>query len=164
MFHGYIKIKPIKQRISYALVIITVCPKYYLMRCVMTKFKFEKTDFIDIVRGILYSIIFSLVFVMLFALIVKFTNLSESVIAPVNIAIKIVSILLGCLIGIKRGKKGIIKGLIIGLFFSLLTYLIFSLINNSFKINPLTVYDVLSCIAASIISGIIAVNIRTKVE
>lgn len=126
----------------------------------MTAIKLNKTDFFEILKGILYSVIFSIIFVIIFALILKLCNADEKVIMPINVAIKILSIMLGCMVAFKSGQKGMLKGFIVGLFFILITYLIFSIINKSFKENPVTVYDFLFCSLAGIISGIIGVNIR----
>lgn len=122
--------------------------------------KLHKTDFFEILKGILFSVIFSILFVMVFALILKFCSVGEAVILPVNIAIKIVSILLGCMISFKSGQKGMLKGAVVGVFFVLITYIIFSIINKSFTDNPMTWYDFLFCIIAGVLSGIVGVNIR----
>lgn len=128
----------------------------------MEKVKFTKYDALDIVRSALLAIILSILLVMLFAVIAKFANASENVIAPVNIAIKILSVAAACLIGIRHDSKGLIKGIVIGLIYAGLTYLVFASISGDFSGGSMTVYDVLACVAAGILSGILAVNVKRK--
>ncbi len=128
----------------------------------MEKVKFSKYDALDIVRSALFAIILSILLVMAFAVIAKFANVSENVIVPVNIAIKILSVAAGCLIGVRHDSKGLIKGLVIGLLYAGLTYLVFAAVGGDFTQNPMTVYDILACIAAGVLSGILAVNVKRK--
>lgn len=128
----------------------------------MEKVKFSKYDALDIVRSALFAIILSIMLVMAFAVIAKFANVSENVIVPVNIAIKILSVAAGCLIGVRHDSKGLIKGLVIGLLYAGLTYLVFAAVGGDFTQNPMTVYDILACIAAGVLSGILAVNVKRK--
>ena len=122
--------------------------------------KMTKRDFLEMFLGILFSVIISLLAVIVFAIIVKYVNLSTKAVEIVNIFLKIFSIFFGTLIAIKSGKKGLFKGCVIGLFFSLASYLIFSLINGSFVLNPLTAFDILACLAAGLLSGVFTVNVR----
>ena len=128
----------------------------------MEKVKFSKYDALDIVRSALFAIILSILLVMAFAVIAKFANVSENVIVPVNIAIKILSVAAGCLIGVRHDSKGLIKGLVIGLLYAGLTYLVFAAVGGDFTQNPMTVYDILACIAAGVLSGILTVNVKRK--
>ena len=128
----------------------------------MEKVKFSKYDALDIVRSALFAIILSILLVMAFAVIAKFANVSENVIVPVNIAIKILSVAAGCLIGVRHDSKGLIKGIVIGLLYAGLTYLVFAAVGGDFTQNPMTVYDILACIAAGVLSGILAVNVKRK--
>ena len=128
----------------------------------MEKVKFSKYDALDIVRSALFAIILSILLVMAFAVIAKFANVSENVIVPVNIAIKILSVAAGCLIGVRHDSKGLIKGLVIGLLYAGLTYLVFAAVGGDFTQNPMSVYDILACIAAGVLSGILAVNVKRK--
>lgn len=122
--------------------------------------KLNKIDFFEMFKGVLFSIIISLLTVVIFAVIVKFANLSQKAVQIVNIFLKIISIFFGTLLAIKSGKQGLFKGSIIGLFFVLISYLIFSLINGSFAVNPLTAFDVIFCLVAGLLSGIFTVNVR----
>lgn len=128
----------------------------------MKKITVSKDDFLDVVKSVVFSIAITLVLVLLFAIIVKFTEISDSVITPVNIVIKTISIFVGTLLGMKSKTHGAIKGAITGALFMLITYLVFSLINGSFTANPLTLLDAVILIIEGIISGIIVVNIKGK--
>ncbi|MEG2561304.1 MAG: TIGR04086 family membrane protein [Clostridia bacterium] len=122
--------------------------------------KANKSDILDMCKAVLLAVVFSIVLVMLFALVVKFANLNEKVIAGVNIGIKVASIFAGCLVGMKSCQLGLVKGIVVGLFFGLVSFLIFSLINKSFVINPLTAVDIITEVVAGAISGICSVNLR----
>ena len=124
--------------------------------------KLNKKDFFEIFKGVLFSVLISLLTVIIFAVVVKFANLSQKAVQIVNIILKIVSIFFGTLIAIKSGKQGLFKGSVIGLLFILISYLVFSLINGSFAVNPLTAFDIIFCLVAGLLSGIFTVNIRGK--
>lgn len=128
----------------------------------MEKVKFSKYDALDIVRSALFSVIIAILLVMAFAVMAKFANIAEKVIEPVNIAIKILSVAVACLIGIRHDSKGLIKGLAVGLLYAGATYLIFAAICGDFTANPMTAYDVMACVAAGVLSGILAVNVKRK--
>ena len=128
----------------------------------MEKVKFTKYDALDVVRSALFAIILSILLVMGFAVIAKFANVSAAVIEPINIAIKILSVAVGCLIGVRHDSKGLVKGLVTGVLYAGLTYLIFAAVGGDFSQNPMTVYDVISCVVAGVLSGILAVNVKRK--
>lgn len=126
--------------------------------------KLNKKDFFEIFKGVIFSLIISVLTVVVFAIIVKFANLSSKTVEIVNIALKIISILVGTLLAVGSGRQGLFKGGIIGLLFVLVSYLVFSLINGSFSVNPLTAFDVIFCLVAGLLSGVFAVNVRKGKE
>ena len=126
--------------------------------------KLNKKDFFEIFKGVIFSLIISVLTVIVFAIIVKFANLSSKAVEIVNIALKIISILTGTLLAVGSGRQGLFKGGIIGLLFVLVRYLVFSLINGSFSVNPLTAFDVIFCLVAGLLSGVFAVNVRKGKE
>ncbi len=126
--------------------------------------KLNKKDFFEIFKGVIFSLIISVLTVIVFAIIVKFANLSSKTVEIVNIALKIISILVGTLLAVGSGRQGLFKGGIIGLLFVLVSYLMFSLINGSFSVNPLTAFDVIFCLVAGLLSGVFAVNVRKGKE
>ena len=126
--------------------------------------KLNKKDFFEIFKGVIFSLIISVLTVIVFAIIVKFANLSSKTVEIVNNALKIISILTGTLLAVGSGRQGLFKGGIIGLLFVLVSYLVFSLINGSFSVNPLTAFDVIFCLVAGLLSGVFAVNLRKGKE
>lgn len=126
--------------------------------------KLNKKDFFEIFKGVIFSLIISVLTVIVFAIIVKFANLSSKTVEIVNIALKIISILAGTLLAVGSGRQGLFKGGIIGLLFVLVSYLVFSLINGSFSVNPLTAFDVIFCLVTGLLSGVFAVNVRKGKE
>lgn len=126
--------------------------------------KLNKKDFFEIFKGVIFSLIISVLTVIVFAIIVRFANLSSKTVEIVNIALKIISILTGTLLAVGSGRQGLFKGGIIGLLFVLVSYLVFSLINGSFSVNPLTAFDVIFCLVAGLLSGVFAVNVRKGKE
>ena len=126
--------------------------------------KLNKKDFFEIFKGVIFSLIISVLTVIVFAIIVKFANLSSKTVEIVNIALKIISILVGTLLAVGSGRQGLFKGGVIGLLFVLVSYLVFSLINGSFSVNPLTAFDVIFCLVAGLLSGVFAVNVRKGKE
>lgn len=120
-----------------------------------------KQDVIDILRSTLFSTLIAISLVLIFAIIIRFASVENSVIMPVNIAIKILSILIGTMIGIKTPQNGILKGALNGLFFMLLTFLIFSALNG-FKDVTFSWIDLITLPVAGAISGIIAVNLKSR--
>ncbi len=119
----------------------------------------RKEAVFQIVKATLAALVFSLVFVLLFTLIIKLANVSAGVIKPVNQVFKTVAIAVGGLLFI-RGEKGIIKGAVYGLCAVLLCYVLFSIIGGSFAVRWTFIFEILLGIAAGMISGIIAVNIK----
>ncbi len=126
------------------------------------KMKFGKEDLIDIVKSSLIAVVSSLVLILLFAIIIKFSGIADNVILAINMVIKSISIVLGILFGIKHARLGAIKGLFSGLLFVIVSYVLFSIINLDGKIDLMMFVDSLIILAESLISGIIAVNIKDK--
>lgn len=124
--------------------------------------KFNKYDFLDILKTTLLSVVFSILMVMLFAIIAKFTNIGQDIIEPINIAIKILAVALACIVGIKHCRQGLLKGIITGTLYALATYLIFCAIQGDFSSNPMSLYDFIASILAGTISSVLAVNIKSK--
>lgn len=118
-----------------------------------------KESFIQIAKATLFAITFSLVYVLVFTLIIHLAQLSANVIKPVNQVFKIIAVALGSLLFI-RGQKGYLKGAIVGLCTVILSYILFSAIGGSFKISWLFALEILISVAAGLVTGIIAVNVK----
>lgn len=119
----------------------------------------HKDTIFQIVKATLAAMVFSLVFVLVFTLIIHVASLSVSVIKPVNQVFKTLAVIVGSFIFIK-GDKGLLKGALAGLFSVLCTYVLFSIIGGSFAVRWTFILEILLGVAAGIISGIIAVNVK----
>ncbi len=121
----------------------------------------KKTMIISILKGCLTALCVSLVGILIFAFILKFTNISDSVINPVNQVIKGVSIFLGVFIGLKKEKEmGLVSGLLIGLIFTMLAFTVFSILDGRFVFDRTLLNDMLFGGIMGAICGIICVNIK----
>ncbi len=127
----------------------------------MDKVKTTKNDVVDVLRSTLFATLISLALVLIFAITIKFASLDSSVIMPVNIAIKLLSLLLGIMLGFKNAQKGLIKGAITGLIYMLFTFFIFAAL-NAFKDVQFSFIDLATLPIAGALSGILAVNLRSK--
>ncbi len=116
---------------------------------------------LSVLKGSLVSLCFSLVGILIFAFILKFTNISDSVINPVNQVIKAASVLLGVFIGLKKEKEmGLVSGLLIGLIYTVVAFLVFSILDGCFVFDRTLLNDIFfGCITGSN-CGIICVNIK----
>lgn len=124
-----------------------------------TKNKYPLIGFIA--KGTLIALCVSLVLVLVFAFILKFTNISDSVINPINQVIKGISIFLGVFIGLKKCKElGLVSGLLIGFIYTLLAFLVFSLLSGSFVFDIKLLTDSVFGAVIGAICGIISVNIK----
>lgn len=116
---------------------------------------------LSLLKGVIISLCVSLVSVLVFAFLLKFTNISESIITPINQIIKGVSIFLGTFLGLKKEKKmGLISGLLIGMIYTLLAFVVFSALNGSFVFSRTLVTDFCFGGIIGAICGIICVNIK----
>lgn len=127
----------------------------------MEKAKNIKTDVTDVLKAVLFATLISLALVLIFAIVIRFANVQNKVIMPVNIAIKILSLLFGVMIAFKNPQNGLVKGAISGLVYMLFTFLIFSAL-SSFKDVSFSWIDLLTLPLAGALSGIIAVNVKSK--
>ncbi len=116
---------------------------------------------LSVLKGSLVSLCFSLVGILIFAFILKFTNISDSVINPVNQVIKAASVLLGVFIGLKKEKEmGLVSGLLIGLIYTVVAFLVFSILDGCFVFDRTLLNDILFGGISGAICGIICVNIK----
>ncbi len=113
----------------------------------------------ELLKGVFIAVLSAIVGILIFALIIKITDVTSSVIMPVNQFIKIISIFLGCFLTLKN-SKGLLKGLFIGLISTFVLYMIFSLFSGE---NPFTfsfVLDLLLGMIIGAVSGVISVNVK----
>ena len=118
-----------------------------------------------IAKGTLIALCVSLVLVLVFAFILKFTNISDSVINPINQVIKGVSIFSGVFLGLKKCKElGLVSGLLIGFIYTIIAFFIFSLLSGSFIFDITLLTDSVFGAIIGAICGIISVNIKKSVN
>lgn len=124
-----------------------------------TKNKYPLIGFIA--KGVLIALCSSLVLVLIFAFMLKFTNISDSVIAPINQVIKGISIFLGVFVGLKKCKElGLVSGLLIGFIYTLVAFLVFSILSGTFTFDITLLTDAIFGAVIGAICGIISVNIK----
>lgn len=114
---------------------------------------------LQIVKAAVLAALFCLAATLLFSVILQLTDLSDSVIKPVNQFIKAFSVLFGCLLFV-RGSKGWLKGAVAGIMTIMLTCLVFTLIGGGKALSWLIALELLFGAAAGALSGIAAVNLR----
>ena len=121
----------------------------------------KKGNVKPIIKGVLVALAISLVAILLFAFLLRWTNISDSLIAPVNQVIKGVSIFLGVFFGLKKVKRNsIINGLIIGFLYTIVAFLVFSLLDGAFCFDKSLLNDILFGTIIGAICGIICVNLK----
>lgn len=117
----------------------------------------NKSSIIYIIKGTVIAYGITLVLLFLFSIVLTYTNMAESMIAPVILIITIISILIGGSIGSSKIKrKGLINGGIIGLIYISILYFISSLIQTGFGLN---IYAILM-IVFSVLAGMVRRNCR----
>lgn len=117
----------------------------------------NKSSIIYIIKGTVIAYGITLVLLFLFSIVLTYTNMAESMIAPVILIITIISILIGGSIGSSKIKrKGLINGGIIGFIYISILYFISSLIQTGFGLN---IYAILM-IVFSVLAGMVRRNCR----
>lgn len=115
----------------------------------------SKNNIFYIIKGIGFSYGITFVLLFLFSVLLTYTNIQESMIAPVILMITVISILIGASSGSSKIKKnGLIYGGMIGFFYIIILYIISSLIQTGFMLN---LYAILM-ITFSILAGMIRWN------
>lgn len=115
---------------------------------------------IQIAKAVVLAVLFCVVAVLIFSLVLKFASLSETVVKPVNQCIKAFAILFGCFFSL-RGEKGWLKGLASGILTVMLTYLVFAMVGGDFSLSWLILAELAFGAVAGLLSGIVAVNVRS---
>lgn len=119
------------------------------------------TLLLSVLKGSLVALCFSLVGILVFAFLLKFTNISDSVINPVNQVIKGLSVFFGVFIGLKKEKEmGLVSGLLIGLIYTMVAFLVFSILDGNFVFDRTLLNDIIFGGIMGAICGIICVNIK----
>lgn len=120
----------------------------------------ENSALFQIVKGTGIAVLFALVATVLFSFILRLTPVPDSVIMPVDQCIKAFAVLFGCLFSL-RGEKGWLKGLAVGMLTVALTGFVFSAVARDFSFSLLLLAEFAFGAVAGLLSGIVAVNIRS---
>lgn len=120
-----------------------------------------KTIVFDVVKCVIFSLLISMVLVLILALISKAATLSDKSVVYINQAIKVISLLAGVFLGMKSRKGGLVLGAIVGLLYTVSSFLIFALISRELSFQNITIFDFLIGIVAGVLSGVLAVNVKT---
>lgn len=120
-----------------------------------------KCAVLDVVRATLVALVFNVVGVLITAIVVKYTALSDVAATAINQVLKVVSLALGALLGVRGERLGWLTGAITGLLYTTICFGVFSLLAGTSLFANVTVFDFLLGLAAGVISGILAVNLRS---
>lgn len=112
------------------------------------------------IKGIVVSFIITFSAIIIFAFTIKWTDISDSLISPINLIIKGVSIAVGALLFTRKSKNGIIKGAIFGVFYTVIAFALFSLLAGTFNLGFGLLLDIAFAVMIGAIMGIIGVNTR----
>lgn len=115
----------------------------------------------QIAKAVAAAVIISLAFVLAFTLVIQLFSIPTSVVKPINQVLKILSIAAGGLIFI-RGGRGLIKGAIYGVIAVVVTYFLYAAIAGSISFSWKFLVELIIGGAAGAVSGIIAVNIKSR--
>lgn len=120
-----------------------------------------RTHIFQIAKAVLGAILISLAFVLIFTVIIQLFSVPATAIKPVNQVFKVLAIAGGGLLFI-RGEKGLVKGLIHGVLSVILTFLLFGAIAGTLSCDWKFILELLIGAAAGAVTGVIAVNIKSK--
>lgn len=115
----------------------------------------------QIAKAVAAAVIISLAFVLAFTLVIQLFSIPTSVVKPINQVLKILSIAAGGLIFI-RGGRGLIKGAIYGVIAVVVTYFLYAAIAGAISFSWKFLVELIIGGAAGAVSGIIAVNIKSR--
>ncbi len=125
------------------------------------KSKENKSLILSSLKGALLAVCISLVAILVFAFIIKLTGMSDGLIKPINQIIKILSIFFGTLIILKKTKqKGMLTGIIVGICYTIIAFVVFSILNGSFKFDISLLIDLVFSAITGAICGAICVNAK----
>ena len=119
--------------------------------------------FLNLLKGTAAGLIVTVAALLLFALLVKLFHIGDGAIPAVNMVIKIGSIFVAVLITRKFiRERGYLAGGLTGLLYILLSFAVFSLFKGDWSALDTLVVDLLTGLAAGLLSGILIANIKKK--
>lgn len=119
--------------------------------------------FFNLLKGTAAGLIVTVAALLLFALLVKLFHIGDGAIPAVNMVIKIGSIFVAVLVTLKFIRdRGYLAGGLTGILYILLSFAIFSLFKGNLSGFETLIVDLLTGLAAGLLSGIIIANIKKK--
>ena len=119
--------------------------------------------FLNLLKGTAAGLIVTVAALLLFALLVKLFHIGDGAIPAVNMVIKIGSIFVAVLITLKFiRERGYLAGGLTGILYILLSFAVFSLFKGDWSALDTLVVDLLTGLAAGLLSGILIANIKKK--
>lgn len=111
-----------------------------------------------LITGIVVSVALTVALTLLLAIFVKIFYLGTGFVRIANQIIKIACVLVATLIGVR--ERGLLYGGLIGLFYAVITTIFFGVIGGNFSFDASFLLNVIFCISAGIIGGIIFANVK----
>lgn len=112
-----------------------------------------------ILKSVALALGFSVLTTVIFAVILRVAPIPEQAVYPVTQTLKVLSIIVGTM-AFTRGEKGWLKGVGIALIFTALSYVAYSAIGGVFTVSWFILVEILISLAAGILSGVLAVNVK----
>lgn len=108
--------------------------------------------FVAILKGIMVS----LLLILLFAFVLKLFTMDTKIISYINQIIKVISILVITFTFVRKWpNRAILKGALCGVVYTVISYLLFSILNNSFSLSKGNLTDLLFSVLIGIICAVI---------
>ena len=114
---------------------------------------------VSVGKGVGVALAFSLLATIIFACVLRITSIPDKAVYPVLQTLKILGVVLGSALFIK-GEKGWLKGGAVGLIFTALSYVTFSSIGGDFSLSWWFLVELVACLFAGVLSGVLAVNLK----
>ena len=113
---------------------------------------------LDFLRGLLLSVGLTLCLVLLFALVIKWLGIGSSWVRAVNQIIKIIALWAGLWLFLR--ERGVLSGGVFGCVYMVVTTLIFAIMGGGFSFSLKVFLDLLFCVFAGVLGGVIPVNCK----
>lgn len=120
----------------------------------------DSVDIFGVFKGVLWSVVFTLALVLGFAAVLYFFEIEDKFVPIVNQVIRGISILIGCMLSLRGASNGWLKGFFVGVIYLVCSFLIFSVLNQSFEFGMGFLNDIVLGGVFGLVSGIICANFK----
>lgn len=118
-------------------------------------------NFKVILKGVFGSYLMLFGFIALFSLLLANSNINDSLIKPIMIGITFLCLSINSFINVRKVEsKGYVYGLIIGVIYAIILLIISLVLNKSIDLSVYSYIQILVCIVAGMLGGILSVNIK----